>query len=69
LGQTELDPEITEGVAGVPGFIVIAKVCAALVPQSFKALTVIFPPEPLLTKVIDVVVLVPVQPAFGSAHS
>ena len=67
-GHTVFEPEMAEGVAGVPGFIVIAKVCAALVPQPFKAFTVIFPPEASLVKVIDVVELVPVHP-LGFVHS
>ena len=67
-GQTMSDPEMAEGVAGVPAFMVIAKVCSALVPQSFKAFTVIFPPEASLVKVIDVVELVPVHP-LGFVHS
>lgn len=46
---------VAEGAEGVPGLTATAKDCAALVPQEFPAVTVIFPPEVPEVTVTDVV--------------
>jgi len=68
-GQILAVPEIVVGTAGVSGFTDTAKVFAALVPQLFFALTLMFPlPEvPAVTSIL-LVILVPVHPP-GKVHS
>ena len=61
-GHTVEAPEIEGAFPGVPALTLTACVKASLVPQSFAAFTVIFPPAVPVVTVIEEVVLVPVQP-------
>jgi hypothetical protein len=64
-GHTGVVPVIGAGVAGAAGLTVTGKLLAALVPQEFVAVTVIFPfcpAPPEVTVILVPVFAVTVQP-------